>query len=58
MTAHVSRAVSLQKETAISTTHKFNRTGSAHISVTLRRVHQTIVTEETQQVLHILSVCL
>lgn len=47
MTVQISRAVSLQEETAVSPTHKFNRTGSVHISVTLRRARQTIVTEET-----------
>lgn len=48
MTAQISRAVSLQEEIAVYPTHNFNRKDSVHISVTLRRVHQTIVTEETQ----------
>jgi hypothetical protein len=48
MTAQISRAVSLQEETAVSPIHKFNRTSNVHISLTLRRVSQTIVTEETQ----------
>jgi hypothetical protein len=34
------------------------KTGSVYINATPRRVRLTVVAEENQQVLHILSVCL